>query len=240
MQITIDELNAIQAPERTKTWNPISHSEIMHQVNMTLKEIGIEQPRQPRIDVNKSGTNAFVTHSITTSEERSLQIGWRNSIDKTFALGFTSGSMVIVCSNLVFSGSWMEFEKHYNSLELDRVAEMASGAVIATQAKAEKMAVWHDQMKSLTRTGRDADHLFMQMVRLGIVPGQRVLNLANAYDEEKGRYGESLYSIYNAATQTFRSLSLPSISQRSGPLNQMIKSDMICHKVYKEPEVIDV
>jgi hypothetical protein len=242
MQISVEELKKIEAPEPTKTWNPIPHGQIFERVNETLHNLGIAT-LENRIDVNKSGTSAFVLHRLDLGEDKSerfLELGWRNSIDKTLSLGFTSGTHIIVCSNLVFSGSWMEFRKHYADLQLEHVQEMASNGVDRMIKQSQQLAIWHDQMKSLPRSPRDADHLFMQMVRLGIVPGKRILDMVNAYDEEKERYGETLYAVYNSATQAFRSLRLPSIAERSEPLNRLIKSDMIAHPVYEDPQVIDV
>ena len=50
--------------------------------------------------------------------------------------------------------------------------------------------------------------------------------MSNGFDEERERYGENLYSIFNAATQTFRELTLPTISERSFLLNNLIRKDM--------------
>lgn len=241
MYISKDELMAIPAPERTKTWNPIPHGEVFNQVDSLFQEMGVEVLNS-RIDVDKSGANAFVTHrlSVGASEERCLELGWRNSVAKKFSLGFTSGSHVIVCSNLVFSGSWVEFKRHTGSLEIETVREMALSGIQTTIERGTKLAAWHDQMRELPRSRRDADHLFMEMVRDLVVPTNKILELANAYDEEVKRYGESLYTVYNCATQTFRSSGLNTISERSMRLNSLIRRDMTVRPVYDEPQVIEM
>lgn len=227
MIISEAELKAIPAPERTATWNPIPHGDVLDQVNKVFADLGVGV-LNTRIDVNPLGSNAFVTHRLDAkaNKERHLQLGWRNSTDKTFSIGFTSGTHVIVCSNLVFSGQWMEFRRHTGSLEMETIYEMALEGTQATITKSHRMALWHDELKIIKRDRKEADHLFMEMVRFGVVAGQNVLDLSNAYDEEVKRYGESLYTVYNCATQTFRHLSLPTIAERSNLLNTVIHNDM--------------
>lgn len=228
MQITEQELRAIEAPERTKTWNPVSHGAVLDQVNSVLHDFGITTISL-RADVNKTGTNSFVTHQLDTGSDdvRKLELGWRNSIDKKFSLGFTAGNTVIVCSNLVFSGQWMEFRKHDGELELDYVKEMAARGVDKMMGRAKSFAAWHDKMQLVERDEHHAHHLMIEMVRSGIVAGNSINDLLNAYDEERERYGDTMYTVYNSATQMFRSLGLNSISTRSDQLNKLVKKDMI-------------
>lgn len=227
MIISVDELRAIPAPERTTTWNPIPHYEVLDQVNKVFTDLGITV-LDTRIDVNRLGNNAFVTHRMDkkSNDERFLQLGWRNSTNKTFSIGFTSGTHVIVCSNLVFSGQWMEFRKHTGNLNNDMVRQMALKGTRTTLLNSQKLALWHDEMKEIKRDRKDADHIFMEMVRKGVVAGRNILDLSNAYDEEVKRYGESLYTIYNCATQTFRNMSLPAIATRSEMLNRLMEDNM--------------
>ena len=182
------------------------------------------------IDTNKTGTNAFVTHKLDLgfnerSDERYPELGWRNSIDKKLAVGFTTGSTVIVCSNLVFSGEWIEFHKHTSKLSEFTIREMANRGISEMIKNTYKLDSWQDSLKEVQRTKEYIDHLFMNMLREGAVSSKKILDLVNAYDEEVERYGENLYTAYNCATQTFRELTLPSISERSAILNRIIEED---------------
>ena len=229
--ITIDELNAIQAPAPTKTWNPVPHYEVMDVVQNSLATIGIDVI-DTQIHSDKGGHNVFVTHKLdmeldkTQARARHPQIGWRNSTDKKFAIGFTSGTSIIVCENLVFSGSWLEFHKHNSKMDHDIIEVMTLKAINAVIVGAVKGASWHNSMLEQVRGQHHADHLFMEMLRTGVVSSKQIMDLSNGFDEERGRYGDTLYSIYNAATQTFRSLALPTISERSTLLNKLIRQDM--------------
>ncbi len=228
MQIGIDELRAIPTPVATKTWNPIPHHEIFDRVEHHIKKsVNI---LETRIDADKTGNNVFVTHkldfSISEKTDKYPQLGWRNSINKKLSLGFTSGMQIIVCSNLVFSGSWIEFKKHTSSLDMLTVDVMATQGIQHALQESVKSYSFHDQMMEQKRDKHHADHLFMEMLRTGVVSSRQILDLSNAYDEEKARYGENLYTIYNCATQTFRELTLPTISERSSLLNNLINSDI--------------
>lgn len=238
MRIEEQELRSIEAPEPTRTWNPIPHAQVLDAVNEQLKTIGLETV-DLKIDTNKSGSKAFITHQLDTGDgERNLELGWRNSLDKSLSLGFTSGTTVLVCSNMVFSGSWMEFRKHDGLLSLDDVREMAGRGTNEMFRRGQSLAAWHDQMKSLERSPRDADHLFMQLLRLGVVSGPKMGDLVNSYDEERKNYGDTLYTVYNAATRTFRPYSLSAVDEKSRELNKAAKADMVAHPVYQDPEVV--
>jgi hypothetical protein len=232
MNISLEELKAIPAPVPTSTWNPIPHYEIYQQVEKTLKEKTDVEIINTRIDSDKNGNSIFVTHSLdlnlTDVETKNYpQLGWRNSINKKLSLGFTSGTHIIVCSNLVFTGSWIEFRKHTHNLDLNIVQIMVIEGVINVLKSYEHISSFHNEMLEHKRDRHHADHLFMEMLRKGIVSSRQVLDLSNAYDEEKARYGENLHTIFNCATQCFRELALPTISERSGLLNDLIKDDMV-------------
>ncbi len=227
MQITMDELKAIPSPTPTKTWNPIPHHEIATTVENQLAKFGIGIA-DSKIDADPTGNNVFVTHSLdfgTKYTEGIPQFGWRNSINKKLSLGFTSGTCIIVCSNLVFNGSWLEFKKHTSTLEEDTIIDMTLKGIKHVAKESQVNESWYEELKLYECDNYYADHMFMQMLRTGVVSSRQVLDLSNAFDEERKRYGDNLYTIYNSATQTFRELTLPTISQKSLLLNRMIKKE---------------
>ena len=63
MKIDLDQLKAIETPEKTKTWNPIPHIEVYNEVERCLQNLGITTI-STIIDTNNTGTNAFFTHKL--------------------------------------------------------------------------------------------------------------------------------------------------------------------------------
>ena len=231
--ITRDELMAIPAPARTQTWNPIPHHEVYDQVDQVFRNMGVEV-LNTRIDAHRSGMNVFVTHRLNVGgdSEKSIELGWRNSMNKTFALGFTSGTHIMVCSNLVFTGEWMDFRKHTSGLDTEIVMNMATKGINQVMTQAQTMVAWFDELREIPKNKTEIDLIFMQMLRRGVVPGAKMMDLINAYDEEVKRYGETLYTAYNCATQTFRDLSLPVITKKSTTLNNLIEMEIATPGVY--------
>lgn len=230
--ITVDQLHQIPTPAPTKTWNPIPHYEIYDQVEMNLNRIGIDII-DSRIDTDKTGANVFVSHTLDfafdpSMKERGLfpQLGWRNSISKKLSIGFTAGKRITVCSNLVFSGSWVEFRKHTSKLTENSVDIMCLSGIEHLLESTYASIKLDDMMMQEKRSQHHADHLFMEMLRTGVVTSRQLLDLSNGFDEEKSRYGETLYAIYNAATQQFRTLALPAIADRSKKLNDLMRIDL--------------
>jgi hypothetical protein len=230
--ITVDELKAIPAPERTTSWNPVPHYEVLEQVNKVLENLGITILKT-RIDTVNKGAQVFAAHTLDINKEgKTFQIGWRNSIDKTLALGFTAGTTIVVCSNMVFNGQWIEFKKHTNQLEADTIYQMASKGIETGVNKSQEFGTWMDGLVGIQTQPKDAEFLFVEMLRRTIVPKTKALDLINAYDKERDRYGENLYSVYNAATQTFRDAQMYQISERSPRLNTLM-DDFQNEVVYK-------
>lgn len=230
--ITIEEMKNIPAPIHTKTWKPVPHHEVMGQVEKALSTVGISI-LDTRIDADKAGTNVFVTHKLNFDFDEEVmkhgghpQIGWRNSHNKKFSLGFTCGKHITVCSNLVFNGTWMEFQKHDVNMNEHIISAMTFKGTSHVIQETYKSITFEQQMLSEARGKHHADHLFMEMLRTGVVSSKQIMDLSNGFDEERERYGENLYSIFNAATQTFRELTLPTISERSFLLNNLIRKDM--------------
>lgn len=223
MIITVEELKAIPAPGRTKTWNPIPHYEVLDKVNEVFTSQGITV-LDTRVDVVNEGAQAFVAHTVDIdgNNDKSFQVGWRNSLDKSLSLGFTAGTTIMVCSNLVFNGEWIDFRRHTGRLDMETVHEMALKGVQLGIEKSQTFGAWMDNLRGIPTRPKDPEYLFVQMLRRDIVTRNKALDLLNAYDEEVDRYGETLYTVYNAATQTFRDAAMYLITQRSPKLNGLM------------------
>lgn len=223
MIITTEELRAIPTPERTRTWNPIPHYEVLDQVNRVFRDRGITV-LDTRVDAINEGVQAFVTHTldIDGNNDKSFQVGWRNSINKSLSLGFTAGNTILVCSNMVFNGEWIDFRRHTSGLEIETVYQMALEGVQLGVEKSLEFGQWMDGLREIPIRHKDPEYLFVQMLRKGIVPRSKMLDLVNGYDEEVKRYGNVLYTVYNTATQTFRDATLPLITDRSPKLNTLM------------------
>src|SRR3954454_19134620 len=90
---TPDELQQYQAPPPEGRWFPLSHSHVLSVVSQTLIDAGCSIAKQ-QLGVMRDGNRFFGTLDLTSpvSEGSVLAVGIRNSIDKSFPLGFIAGN----------------------------------------------------------------------------------------------------------------------------------------------------
>lgn len=108
-----EELRSFPAPPPEGRWFPVAHHRVLDRVAETLHEAGYAVQNQ---QLALSGDNArfFGTLDLATPliPGVSLAVGIRNSVDKSFPLGFCAGNRVFVCDNLAFRSELMVRRKH--------------------------------------------------------------------------------------------------------------------------------
>ena len=111
--VSREELDAAPAPPPTETWFPLRHGEVLGAVLGTLDAAEFRVERS-RFSLSKDSARFFGTLDLSTpvSSGVTLSVGVRNSVDKTFPLGFCAGSRVFVCDNLSFRAELLVARKH--------------------------------------------------------------------------------------------------------------------------------
>ena len=91
--VTPEELQQYQAPPPEGRWFPLSHSHVLSVVTQTLTDAGYRISKQ-QLGVMRDGSRFFGTLDLTSpvSEGTALAVGIRNSVDKSFPLGFCAGT----------------------------------------------------------------------------------------------------------------------------------------------------
>lgn len=113
MIVSESEVRSIPAPLATKTWNPFPHALLLDTMQ-EIAELGDFHPTSTRYELSKTRQKFFGVWNFDREEKTlpSPSIGFRSSVDKTLSVGITGGTHVVVCSNLQFSGEWIQFRKH--------------------------------------------------------------------------------------------------------------------------------
>jgi hypothetical protein len=111
--VSRSELEAIPAPPATETWFPVRHGQVLDAVLATLDGAGFSVARS-QFALTRNDARFFGTLDLATpvSNGVTLSVGVRNSIDKSFPLGFCAGSRVFVCDNLAFRSELLVKRKH--------------------------------------------------------------------------------------------------------------------------------
>ncbi|MGE0536207.1 MAG: hypothetical protein AB7O68_14600 [Pirellulales bacterium] len=107
------ELSLIEAPPPTRTWYPLKHADVLDTVCETLDGVGFGVESM-QLSVARDNARFFGTLRLTNrvNDIASIAVGIRNSVDKSFPIGFCVGTRVFVCDNLAFRSEIVIARKH--------------------------------------------------------------------------------------------------------------------------------
>lgn len=200
--INYEDLAEIPRPERTKTYEPVSHQAVIQTTKDIAQDvIGMTLLRQD-ISVSKDGNRMFFALSYQNgSGDYNLCIGGRNSYDKSMAVGFAGGGSVVVCDNMMFTGNVVVMRKHTNKVWDDLSAKITQACMEVSNTY---LAVQNDaeEMKRRIVSNKRGHEI------LGSIYGEKILNLsqfgaANRQwnNEDHPYFSErNFWSLYNGVT----------------------------------------
>jgi len=220
------ELQVMNVPEPkfTTTWHPVSHAKVIHALEVAVKNEGIDV-----VDKNYSlaaeGQNMFGTWSLD-SGERDAKIGWelgfRNSVRKSFAIGITAGTNVFVCSNLCFSGDFLEFRRHTKQVDEEELIVLAGREVGQLIEKIKYQVGWQNYLKEILLPTHRFKMLTYDAMRRGVFSPSKFNKFVDCWEEETKQEKErSLYTFHGACTRLLRDRGLFQIATQTGELNRL-------------------
>jgi hypothetical protein len=223
--VTQDELSLIPIPEATETYIPVPHNQLAETLSTIgqdiLKEFSLckEQYALAREGNQMFGVLVFKKNT----SELGLSIGFRNSYDKSMAIGIAIGAEVFVCDNLALTGDITVLKKHtanvWSSLE-----DIAISTLYRSQRNFQKIV---EDSEFLKRRQIESSEAFKM---IGLLFGHGILTprqlpvvkkewLTPSYDEFEPR---TMWSFYNACTEALKSCPPLVIMEKHISLHSMI------------------
>lgn len=149
----------VECPAPTPTWYPIPHEDVADQVLKSVYGFGYEIKREQWALAGPGGEQMFGVLDTTCEiqgREIALAVGIRNSVDKSFAMGFCAGSRVFVCDNLAFGAELMVNRKHtkYGLESFTHAIHLAAKA-LSTFVDTERKRIERWQGQKITHSQRD-------------------------------------------------------------------------------------
>ncbi len=206
--VTRDDLSLVPVPEATGSYIPVPHTHLAE----TLATIGRDILAEFRLEkeqyaLARSGNQMFgVLVFKDGHSELGLSIGFRNSYDKSMAVGLAIGAHVFVCDNLAFTGDVTVLRKHTQNV-WQSLEDIAISTLYRSQKNFQRIAEDAERLKVQPLTDKEAFKL------MGLLYGKRVITLRQlsfvklewlnpAHAEFKPR---NRWSFYNACTQALKS-----------------------------------
>lgn len=212
---------AIPSPAYTKTWHPISHKEVITSLDTVIKNKGIKV-RQETYSVKNNGRNIFGTWVLDIEKKGKLiQVGFRNSIMKNFAVGFCAGTWVIACSNMMFKGEFIEFRKHTSGIDYDELLEIEDRTLDQVIKQGNELIEWQNGLRKHKLDEPVFKQITYDAMDQGILAPNHFNAFLQAHTEElelvKSKNG-TLYEFHGAITRMNRELNLFTIDNRTRDL----------------------
>lgn len=203
--VTFEELGNYKLPEKTDTYIPVGHQQLVN----TVKRIGSDyfnhEPVDGRLEVNNTGNQLFGTLSWQGEGTSNISIGFRNSYDKSMAVGVCAGAQIIVCSNMMFVGDVISMRKHTGNItaNLDNLVEdliKQSNGIYAKTAEDARLM----QEMPLTDT-MVGDYFGQLFVNAHILNGSQLKRAAKEWFNSPTFQERTVWSAYNACTEALKS-----------------------------------
>jgi len=226
--VTRDDLALIEVPEATETYIPVPHNHLADSLSTIGQDIlkGFTLYKE-QYALARDGSQMFgVLVFKKDHSELGLSIGFRNSYDKSMAIGIAIGAEVFVCDNLAFTGDITVLKKHtanvWASLE-----DTAISTLYRSQKNFEKIIEDSASLHGLSIDNADAFKMIGLLFGHGILtPRQLPLVkkewLNPNYEEFKPR---TMWSFYNACTETLKTCPPIVIMEKHIALHTMIMGD---------------
>lgn len=220
--VTEAEVMAVQAPEFTRSWRPLPHSDIITVMDREVKALGLEVIDK-HYSMTINGANAFASWVVDQGGPRgNWMLGWRNSLQKDFAAAFCAGSHITVCSNMCFSGEYTEFRKHTSGLNLDTLLDLVRRALASFITKCREWDAWHDRLNVIDLPPSHYKILTYNAMERGILPPSKFNEFAQAHTEEVKLLGPVVGAYHGAHTRVQRSESLIQTQSKAVALNGLV------------------
>ena len=222
MVTNLTTLAEVSVPKKTQTYTPVSHMELITCVKEQVDKAGLKIKDEQYFE-NRGGRQMFGSIIIDGgNKEQDLNIGFRNSYDKSMQLGFVAGARVIVCSNMMFSGEFKSLHMHQGEIaaELDKLAETA----------VKSLSAQFKQIQSDTKKlkAKKIDQAIINELIGGLFLEQELISVTQLklireeLKEQKLFGAETVWDIYNHTTEALK----------TSPVTKIVNDHLKAHEYY--------
>lgn len=236
-RVLLPEVYNVPEVDRTATWNPIHHKEIDIGLRDAMDLYDYEI-KDAQYSLSHNGMRMFGVYILTNGDDgdKSFSLGFRNAMDKSMSIGICAGTYVFVCTNLAFSGSFLEFRKHTARLDVAEIRQISERAVEQIGRELGSFFDWHEKLKEYAIRRSDAEALTFRAIEKNVLPAGRFGKFHDIFFNHNGDgdYGEDLYGFHGALTELRRDNSLIGSGMWNKELNKLMDSAVIDIKNYGE------
>ncbi len=199
------EMFSAPMPAKTESYSPVSHRNVIEAVYEEAEkrgfQIGSEQYWSSKSGMQMTGKVNIV---VPGNDELGMMIGFKNSYDKTIALGFAAGGNVLVCTNGMVTGDITLVRRHTGS-----IVEEIQSKIITSMEKLEEefqtIVAQSQRMKSIEISKKDMAELAGRLfIEEELVNTTQLNILKKEIVASEAFPDETVWSMYNHVTEAFK------------------------------------
>jgi hypothetical protein len=206
--VTRDDLALVPVPQATDSYLPVPHEHLAE----TLSTIGQDILKgftlhKEQYALARDGNQLFGVHVFKSADtELGLSIGFRNSYDKSMAIGIAIGAEVFVCDNLALTGDITIMKKHTQNV-WQGLEDAAIATLYRSQKNFQKIVADSETLKGRMLDDTEAFKLIGLLFGHGILTPRQLPVVKNewlhpAHAEFAAR---NRWSFYNGCTESLKS-----------------------------------
>lgn len=222
MYVTEKELIKVAVPKQTKTYVPVSHESLITLVREQLDKKSLKI-KDESFSMNRGGKQMFGNFTIEGgNDEQDLNLGFRNSYDKSMQLGLVAGSRVIVCSNMMFSGDFKSVHMHKEGIkeELEKIVAASIGSLGKNFKQIQKDS---KKLKSVkVDKNKIAEILGTMFLHESMITTTQLAIIKEELELQTNFKDETMWDIYNHTTEALK----------KSPVNQLVDDHIKAHEFF--------
>lgn len=165
----------------TKTFKPFHHKQVIEAIRSALSMIGLGIVSQEYALANEGKRMFGVFDLDSGTDELGWSMGFRNALDKSFAITIIAGSRVFLCSNLAFSGDVIEMRRHTKGLSEAELEFLAYRVVKTLIEKLTSFQEWHLGLKDYDLSDTNAKVLLGELISQKVFPASKFPRFHDLY-----------------------------------------------------------
>lgn len=206
---TREQIEAVQTPDGTDTWQPVPHGRLVSEVQKAITNSGMAVVTEAYALANQGVRFFGLMQVAKTSEAQTRDYGYvvslRNAHDRSWRVQMGVGAVAFNCDNLSFS-SEIEVARKHTSRVLIQLPNLVSSAVGQLAERWSDQATRFEAYKNHELTDGQANDLIVRAYEAGVAPITTIPDVIKEWrsprhEEYKAR---TVWSLFNSITECLK------------------------------------
>jgi len=232
-EITEHQLLAVPVPEATETYSPVPHKLLLNELQEKITKKGMSIIDK-QYYIGAYGQQMLGKYTIESgNSDLKMQMAFRNSYDKSMAVGFAAGATVFVCRNGMLSGDMLVYRKHTGNI-VEELHDYMIDGINMMQDNFSKLLKDKQILEEIElEEKRQAEILGRLYIEKDIITSTQLNIIKHELTKSENFVGKSAWCLYNNVTESLKTAHVTNAMQDYINLHDFFTTEVI------NPEIED-